>query len=197
MPASSPENPCAYDICFSVNGGRLFRRLDLGVTLGDDGMAWTAEGRNTEMPFGEIVAVHLESSGQAVVVDRCTITFADGTVLSVVNSDPGGFADQGQASLYRDFVHDLHARLAAGHYAEIRFTAGVPRWRYQGMLAVTTVAAMFCGVIGLVALVSFGNLKGLVILVIGGYLFWKLGRTTLANAPRDYEPDHLPEQLLS
>ena len=59
------------------------------------------------------------------------------------------------------------------------------------------IAGILCGGIGLVALVSFGNLKGLIILVLGGYAFWKLGRTTLANAPRDYEPDHLPEKLLS
>ncbi len=149
------------------------------------------------MPFGNIVAVHLKSCGRSVVVDRCTITFADGTPLSVVNSGPGGFADRERASIYRDFVHDLHARLAAGRYAEICFTAGVPRWRYQAMLAVTAIAALFCGGIGLVALVGFGNLKGLVILVLGGYVAWKYGRTTLANAPRYYEPDHLPETLLS
>ena len=65
------------------------------------------------------------------------------------------------------------------------------------MLAVTIVTALFCGVIGLVALVNLGDLKGLGILMVGGYAFWKLGRTTLANAPRDYAPDHLPENLLS
>ena len=118
MPAPLSENLRAYDVCFSVNGGRFFRKLDRGVTLSDDSIAWTVDGCTAEMPFGNIVAVHLESSGAAVVVDRCTVTFADGNVLSVVNSDPGGFADREQVSIYRDFVHDLHARLAAGRSAQ-------------------------------------------------------------------------------
>ncbi len=39
MSAPLPGNLCAYDICFSVNGARFFRKLDRGVTLGDDGIA--------------------------------------------------------------------------------------------------------------------------------------------------------------
>jgi hypothetical protein len=197
MLAPQPGNQPAYDICFSVNGGHFFRKLDRAVTLSDDRIAWTADGCADQMPFGNIVAVHLQSSGQYVLVDRCTVAFADGNVLSVVNSAPGGFADQKRVSIYRDFVRDLHARLAAGHYCEIRFTAGVPRWRYQGMLALTIVAALFCAVIGLVALVAFGNFIGLGILIVGGFSIWKLGRTTLANAPRDYMPGYIPEKLLS
>ena len=197
MLSPSPANPLTYDVCFSVDGGHLFRKLDHGVTLRNTAIAWTIDGATTETPFGDIVAVHLKSTGQSTVVDQCTITFADGNVLAVVNSDPGGFADRERVPIYRDFVRDLHARLAAGSYTGIRFTAGVPWWRYEGMLAVTIVAALFCSVGGLWFFLTFGNVKGLVIVVAGGYSCWKLGRTTLANAPRDYALDQLPEKLLS
>ena len=190
-------NPRTYDVCFSVNGGQMFRRLDQGVTLGDDGLARTTNDRTTEIPLGNIVAVHLKSGGRSTVVDQCAITFADGDVLCVVNSDPGGFTDRERVPIYRDFVRDLHDRLAAGPYPAVRFTAGVPPWRYRAMIAATIVLALLCGGFGLVVLADLGDVKGLAILLLGGYACWKHGRTTLANAPRDYAPDHLPEELLT
>jgi hypothetical protein len=197
MQALPRGNPRTYNVCFSVDGGHFLRKLDQGVTLGDDGLAWTMDGRATEMPLGNIVAVHLRSAGQSTIVDQCAITFGDDSVLSVVNSDPGGFTDRERVPIYRDFVRDLHDRLAAGPYTEIRFTAGVPRWRYRATLAATIVLAVLCGGFGLVALATLGDVKGLAILTLGGYACWKHGRTALANAPRDYAPDHLPEELLS
>lgn len=197
MQALPRGNSRTYNVCFSVNGGRFLRRLDQGITLGDDGLAWTVDGRTTEMPLGNIVGIHLWSTGRSAIVDQCDITLADGSVLGVVNSDPGGFTDQERVPIYRDFVRDLHDRLAAGPGAGIRFTAGVPPWRYWATLAATIVLAVLGGGFGLVMLVGFGNLKGLAILVLGGYACWWHGRKTLANAPRDYTPDHLPEQLLS
>ena len=64
-------------------------------------------------------------SSDSQTIGPVTITFADSNVLSV-----DGVKTEG---IYRDFVRDLHARLAGGRYTEIRFTAGVPRWRYQGI----------------------------------------------------------------
>jgi hypothetical protein len=72
---------------------------------------------------------------------RRTITFADGRSLLIVNTDPGGFADATRAALYRDFVRDLHAHLPPDRYPLIRFTAGVPRWRFLTML-ICAIAGM-------------------------------------------------------
>jgi hypothetical protein len=197
MQALPRGNPRTYNVCFSVNGGRFLHKLDQGVALGDDGLTWTMDGQATEMPLGNIVAVHLWSAGQSTIVDQCAITFADDSVLCVVNSDPGGFTDRERVPIYRDFVRDLHARLAAGPGAGIRFTAGVPRWRYWATLAAMIVLAVLGGGLGLVTWVDFRNLQGLAILALGGYACWWHGRKLLANAPRDYTPDHLPEELLS
>jgi len=39
--------------------------------------------------------------------------------------------------------------------------------------------------------------NGLFLLVVGEYFCWRLGRRALTNAPRDYAPDRLPEELLT
>jgi hypothetical protein len=194
-PAASPH---AYDLCINVVGRRLYwRNRNSSVTLGPDCIAWTMDGTANEVPYGNVVAVHLNSAGQKVTADQCTITFADGRGLFIVNTDPSGFADAARAAAYRDFVDDLHARLEAAGNGGIRFTAGVARWRYRTMLLGAGAAAILFTIAGLAGYFVFHLWNGLALLGLGVYFSWTLGRRALANAPRDYTPEHLPEQLLS
>jgi hypothetical protein len=195
MPAPSSEGPRTYDVCFSLPDQSTFRRLDSGVGLSNDTIAWTQDGRTSETPLGNIVAVHLSSAGQRTIVDRCAITFSDNTVLKVVNSDPGGFRDSARAATYRAFVQDLHARLVSGGHNAIRFTAGWMPWRYQTMLAVAFVGAAASVIAGIAFYLLLGDLKGPAIVILGAIACWRLERTTRANAPRDYTPDKLPGEL--
>ena len=39
--------------------------------------------------------------------------------------------------------------------------------------------------------------NGLFLLVVGEYFCWRLGRRALTNAPCDYAPDRLSEELLT
>jgi hypothetical protein len=155
------------------------------------------DGGAVEREYGNIVAVHLDSAGQKVTADRCTITFADGSGLLIVNTDPGGYRDGERAARYRDFVRDLHARLACGRYPEIRFTAGVPRWRYLVMLGSAIMAAPVFVLAGFYSYLFLHLWSGFFLLVVGEYFCWRLARRALANAPRDYAPDRLPEELLA
>ena len=193
-----PENPHTYDVSFYVNSRPFLRKLDRGVTVSAAGLSWTKDDARTDMQFGNMVAIHLKSSGQKVKVDQCAITFADDTVLTVVDSTPGGYADRTLTATYRDFVRDLHARLAAGSYGgNIQFIAGWPAWRYYATLALTAATALLFFGGGLAYWRMYGDPQGLVFVLLGGYFCWTLGRRTLANAPRDYTPDRLPEALLS
>ena len=125
MLAPSAEGSHTYDLCINVAGRRLYwRNPNHGVTLSNDTIAWTIDGDAMERTYGDIGAIHLNSAGQKITADRCTITFADGSGLLIVNTDPGGYRDAERATRYRDFVRDLHARLASNRYPEIRFTAG-------------------------------------------------------------------------
>jgi len=198
MTVPPSANACAYDLCIKLAGRRLFwRNRNHGVTLGRDCIAWTMDGAANEVPYGNVVAVHLNSAGQKITEDRCTITFADGSGLIIVNTGPGGYADAARAAAYRDFVRHLHARLEAGGNGAVRFTAGVPAWRYRTMLVGAGAAATFFTIAGLGGYFIFHQLNGLALLGLGLYFSWTLGRRALANAPRDYTPEHLPERLLS
>ena len=198
MLAPSTQGPRTYDLCINVAGRRLYwRNRNHGVTVGVDAIAWTMDGQASETAYGNVVAVHLDSAGQKVVTDRCAITFADGRGLTIVNTDPGGRADAGRAALYRDFVRDLHGRLADSRYHGIRFTEGWNLWRCQAVLALTTLVALFSTALGLYVFLHLREPRGLLLLVLAAYAGWKFYRTALNNTPRDYTPDRLPEFLLS
>jgi hypothetical protein len=197
MLAPSTAGQRTYDLCINIAGRRLFwRNRNHGVTLGNDTIAWTMDGNAMETAYGNIVAVHLNSTGQKVTTDRCTIAFADGSALLIVNTDAGGYRDTKLAPLYRDFVRDLHARLAGDRYTGIRFTAGVPRWRYWTMLISAIAAAPAFAAAGIAGYFIFHQWNFLLLLLVGDYFCWTLGRRALANRPRDYTPDKLPEVLL-
>jgi hypothetical protein len=196
-PASSSASPRTYDVCFSLPRQSVFRRLDSGIVLNKDTLAWTQDDRTTETALGNIVAVHLSSSGQRVIVDRCAITFSDNNVLTVVNSDAGGYRDSEHAKSYRSFVQDLHARLASGPFGAIRFTAGWTQSRYLMMLAFAAVGAIAAVVIGVWAFLMLRSFKGLIIVLFGCIGAFRLERMTRANAPRAYTPDKLPDALMS
>jgi hypothetical protein len=198
MLAPSAEGSRNYDLCIKVAGRRLFwRNANHGITLGNDTMAWTMDGVAMQMEYANIVAVRLNSAGQKIIADRCTIDFTDGSGLLIVNTDPGGYRDSELATCYREFVRDLHTRLGSGHYPQIRFIAGVPRWRYLLMLGSAIAAAPMFAVAGLGGYLFYHLSNGPLLFVLGEYFCWRLGRRALANAPRDYEPDRPPEELLA
>jgi hypothetical protein len=201
MPAPSsasppPQGPRTYDVCFSLSGLSAFRRLDSGVVLKQDTIAWTQSERTSETALGNIVAVHLSSGGPRVIVDRCAITFSDNDVFTVVNSDSGGYRDSEHAKSYRAFVQDLHARLASSRGA-IRFTAGWTQSRYLMMLAVAFAGAAAAVIAGIAFYLMIGGYRGPGIAILGAYTCLRLERTARANAPRDYTPDNLPAELMT
>jgi hypothetical protein len=197
MLAPLTEGPRSYDLSINVAGRRLFwRNRNHGITLGNDSIAWTMDGAANETAYGNIVAVHLDSAGQKITADRCSIAFSDGSALVIVNTDPGGYRDGKLTSLYRDFVRDLHARLATGRYAGIRFTAGVSPARFWTMLFGAAIAAPAFALAGLAGFVLYHLWNGLGLFLVGEYFCWTLGRRALVNKPRDYTPERLPEALL-
>ena len=195
--AAPPAAAQDYNVCFYLNRGHALRKLDCGVTLGDDRISATADGFTGEEQFGNITAVHLQTRGQKCDVESCAITFADGNTLTVLNCDPGGFHDSALAANYRVFVRDLHTRLAAGSFNTIRFTEGWPLWRCSVMLALAAFTALFAALLGLWTVYCTRDLKSIAMVALGGYGAWRWYRISLNNLPRDYTPDRLPEFLLS
>jgi hypothetical protein len=198
MLAPLAESSATYNLCINIAGRRLYwRNRNHGVTLGRDFITWTMDGETNQAGYGDITAVNLDSAGLKVITDRCTITFADGRALRIVNTDPGGYTSAERKAIYRDFVRDLHGRLAAARFPNIRFTEGWPLWQCQGMLVLSALVALTLTVFGVYMFLHLGSVRGLILIVLAAYVCWKFSRMALNNVPRDYTPDRLPDFLLS
>ena len=194
----SAQGSRTYDLCINVAGRRLYwRNPNHGVTLGNDTIAWTMDGGAMETAYGNIVAVHLNSAGQKITADRCTITFADGSGLLIVNTDPGGYRDRRTRGVLSRFRarparaprvrplsrNPLHRRRAAlALFGDAGFgdrrSAGLRRRGPRRLFHLSRRRTASC-------LCWSANISA-----------GQLGRRALANAPRDYTPDRLPEKLL-
>ncbi len=199
---SPPKNSRVYDVYFYVAGGpRLFlRNPNHGIAVDDDGIAWTSNGKTHRQAFGTVAAVHLQTAAlgnAANVIDRCKIEFTDGPAVTVSNASSSGLPDKTQTPLYRDFVRDLHARLAAHGCGATRFTAGMAQWRYRMLFGALIAAGLIFVVTPIGLLIVTGDLHVLIPMAMGLSLCWPLTRLMMNNAPRDYTPDRLPEELLS
>jgi hypothetical protein len=151
-------------------------------------------------PFQNIATIHLQTAqigNMSRVLDQCIVEFSDGVRLIVTNGAPSGLPDDAKTAIYRDFVCDLHRRLAAGRYGAIRFSAGMAPWRYTGLKITLVIAGLFFVAAPAVLGLAFGDLKGLGLAVGGAFLCAPFVRMLMNNAPRNYTPDDLPEQLLS
>jgi hypothetical protein len=200
--ARQSGNPKLHDVYFTVTGGSRFflRNPNHGITVSDDGLAWTVDGRDNTVAFGDIVAVHLQTAalGNAQqIIDQCKIEFANGAALNISNTGTSGLPKAEQTPIYRDFVLDLHARLVAHEHGAIRFTAGMAPWRYKGLLVTMIIAGILFLAVPFVLVLVTGDLHGLWLMLGGLGLGWPLVKLLQNNTPRDYTPDRLPDELLS
>jgi hypothetical protein len=197
VPASPPGNSRNFDVYFSIGGRRFyFRNPNHGVTLSDDGIAWSVDGRDDHAAFANIRTIHLQSGGDwRNTIDQCRLEFADGMSLAVTNGNSLGMPEDRQIPLYRAFVRDLHRRAVAANTA-IRFSAGYPPGRYWTVfVGAILLGLMFVG-IPLVMLIITADMKILALLLTGCFFCWPLAKMVRNNAPRDYSPNSLPDELL-
>jgi hypothetical protein len=201
-PPATESNERTHDVFFTTSAGRLYlRNPNRGVTLGADHIAWTFADKADGAPFKNVVQVNLHSGGSwQAPINLCEVTFADRYKLIVVNGDGLGFKSAEQSARYRDFVHDLHARLAA-HAATragtpIAFTGGYPAGRYLFLLVPVVILGLICVGLPLVILLLTGEVRPLMLLIVGALFIWPLKRMMANNTPRTYDPMKLPKELV-
>lgn len=184
----------SYDLYLRPGERRLvWNYPDHGVTLTDDAIAWVADGQQSQASLRDIVEVHLQVGyveGNAIA--SCRLRFANGSSLVITSSNSRGFQDAALDRLYVEFLHDLHARLAARRDAGTTFTAGFGEGRHQFGMVLLMVAGLFFIVLPVGLLLITGEWK----LALAGYtglvLVWPLYKSVQANAPRAYDPRHVP-----
>jgi hypothetical protein len=194
MNAPVAASETSYDLYLRAGkSGLYFRNDNHGVTLGDERIAWSSEGQSDSAPFKNVASVHLQSGGG---LNQCLIEFADGYLLTIIDGNAYGVADEKQTPVYRAFVQDLHARLIAAGSTSIRFTAGYMGARYHVVLVSALLLGLICFVGPVIMLVFTGEFRLLIATIVGGSLCWPLVRMIGNNAPRNYDPMRLPEELL-
>ena len=190
----------AYDVYFTVSGGPRFVlwNTNHGITVGENGMSFAVDGQTRTCAFAAIAGVHLSSgSVGGDTIDSCKIELSSGDTITVSNAASKGLPNQEQTQLYRDFVYDLHGRLAGAGQSKISFTAGMSSTRYNVALVTLIIAGLFFIATPLVLALITGDAHALILMGTGAFLVWPFMRVVGNNTPRNYTPDALPDELIS
>lgn len=202
MAISPRPNPHTHDVYFAAAGGRRFywRNPNHGISIAADGLAFILDGKERAIAWRDVAAVHLQIAtlGNARnTIDQCKIDFADASAIIVSNAAASGLPDPAQTPIYRNFVRDLHIRLAQQAPDAIRFTSGMAPWRYKLLMVTLVVAGLFFIATPLGLALFTDDWQALILAATGVAFVWPFVMLLLKSAPRTYRPDRLPDELLS
>jgi hypothetical protein len=196
----SDPNRKSYDLSLRAGERRLVWSTpdpDHGLTLTDHDIAWIAGGRQSQASLRDIVEVHLQIGYfRNDAIASCRLRFADGSTVLISSESSGGSEDAALDELYSEFVYDLHARLATRREARIAFTSGFSEGRYLFGRVIAVVGGLFFVVTPIVLLLITGDWKAAVVTYSGVVFLWPLYKIMQADAPRCYDPGHVPPELL-
>jgi hypothetical protein len=194
----------AYDVYFTVSGGPRFVMWNTnhGITVGETGMSFAVDGQTRTCAFADIAGVHLSSGSVGRdIIDQCKIEHTSGDTITISNAASRGFSNKEQTQIYRDFVYDLHGRLAgagAGQgIGKISFTAGMSGPRYKGLFVTLVIAGLFFVATPLALAIVTHDMEALMLVGAGALFVWPFVRVLSNNTPRNYKPDALPDELVS
>lgn len=192
----------AYDLYVLIDGQRFFwRNPNCGITLTDAGresrLSWQTASGEDSRPWTDIVAVTMASASDGRnAVNQCRIGFRDGRAVTATNAGAAGTLDESRTPTYRDFVRALHLRLAQAPAGRIRFSAGVSEGRYNAMLVIGVIAALFFVGTPLVLLFVVRDWHVLLVLAAGAGFVWPFWKIVENNRPRSYDPRNPPPELM-
>ena len=171
---------------------------DVGIRLGPDGIAWTTDGEPRHAAFADIVEIRLQTGtvGRGGPFGTCTITFGDGEALNIFGVTRIGNPDREKGATYAGFVQDLHHRLGPADRKRIRFRGGSTAGFHNFGMVAMTVGVLFFVVMPIVLLAVTHDARALGVLFAGAIFLAPFLKTFRRNAPADYAPEHIPEDLL-
>jgi hypothetical protein len=166
--------------------------------LTDEGLSWRIAGRSGVWRYDEISAVRLSFRPVSMQQHRfrADVSRAGGGRIAILSTSWQTAALMApQDSGFRDFVIELHARMAeAGSRAEL--TAGLGRKIYAALLAFLAMLAVAMAGL-LIRALMIGEFAGVLFILGFAALFaWQVGGFVRRNQPRSYSFDRLPRALL-
>jgi hypothetical protein len=166
--------------------------------LTEQGLSWRIAGRSGLWPYEDIASVRLSYRPVSMQARRfrADIGNANGGRLSILSTSWQTAALMApQDKDYRDFIVELHARMAkAGSRAVL--TGGLRPYLYAAALICVVLVAIAMGGLVLRSIVS-GEWAGALFLAGFAALFaWQVGGFVTRNKPLAYTFDSLPAALL-
>ena len=166
--------------------------------LTEQGLSWRIAGPTGLWPYQNIASVRLSYRPVSMQARRfrADIGNSDGGKLSIFSTSWQTAALMApQDKDYRDFINELHVRMAkAGSRAVLTGGLG-PRLYAAAIVCVALVALAMGGL--MVQSVASGQWAGALFLFGFAALFaWQVGGFVRRNRPRSYTFDHLSEALL-
>src|SRR5689334_19562875 len=162
------------------------------------GLAWQFAGRSAIWPYAEISEVRLSYRPVWMQAHRFRgdIRHKSGARLSVLSTSWQTAALMAaQDDLYRAFIGDLHARLAAAG-SRAKLSGGLGRIGYAAAVALAASVGVMLIILFIRALVT-GEYAGALFFIGFAALFaWQIGGFVRRNRPVIYSWDRLPAALL-
>lgn len=166
--------------------------------LGQDSLEWFIGGRQGRVAYPMIARIRLGFRLTNFMGRRYTAEIFPraGGRLDISSYSARGIVDNAnQGAAYRAFITELHRRIVKAH-GECRFEAGMAVWRFWPSVAITL--AMAGGLLYVLVRGMLGDqiVTSLIVLAAGVLFLWQMGKMVLANWPRNYRPDAIPEDVL-
>ena len=179
-------------------GGFVLKQSVEGVGLDGDLLFWSTPLGEVARPLSEISSVHLSTGHIPRHGDfgACSIAFVGAPPLIVSSNTAYGYADEARNRIYRAFLEDLHATLAARMPGKVRYSSGVSEARIAFIQVMLIVMGLLMVALPLVLLAMTGELSMLWVIFVGVGFVWGYFGWVQKNAPRTYEPDRIPPELM-
>ncbi|WP_332696759.1 hypothetical protein [Bosea sp. (in: a-proteobacteria)] len=179
-------------------GGVALKHDDEGVGLDGDLLFWSTQTGEVARPLAEVTGVHLSTAHIVRHGDfgACTIAFSGAAPLIVSSSSAYGFPEDERNQTYRAFLQDLHRTLAERSPGTVRYSSGVSEARIRFVQVLLIIMGLMMVALPIVLLAMTGELSMLSVIAVGGAFTWGYFNWAQKNAPRTYEPDRIPPELM-
>lgn len=165
--------------------------------LTDNGLSWQAGNKSGCWPYTDISAIRLsyrpvsmqsrrfrtdvESDGQRIAI--LSTTWQTVTLMSPQDRE------------YRDFITELHARMAQSG-SKAALVSGVGPWTYGAGVAVLALVGIAIAGLLLRAILTGEYIGGLFLIGFAALFIWQIGGFVVRNRPGEYTFSDLPKALL-
>jgi hypothetical protein len=166
--------------------------------LGAQSLEWSIGGQRGSTAYPMILRVRLgfrpsNFGGKRYIAEIWSRNAPRIEIASASYRSVAAMEDLGAA--YSPFIRELHRRVVVAG-GECRFDAGFPAWRWWPMAAVGVVSMLVLAYVVIRALTNGEIGAGALVVGFMGLFAWQMLPLILRNRPQQYDPRHIPDEVL-